>query len=87
MCGRVYPSSEWSIHRAVERRYRVGRKKPALVAIDGVYKCFVANCPYTGSRHYTAIRRHMMTHSKEEIESGGSKLEVRTLIITDLFIF
>ena len=87
MCGRVYPSSEWSIHRAVERRYRVGRKKPALVAIDGIYKCFVENCPYTGSRHYTAIRRHMMTHSREEIESGGCRLEVRSLIISYYFIF
>ena len=34
VCGKVYTSSEWSRHRAQERRYRVGREQPALVATE-----------------------------------------------------
>ena len=70
MCGNVFGRSEWVPHKAHELKRRKGLKKPDFKLADGTYRCVVPACEYSTAGHYNTFKRHLMSHTEQELRTS-----------------
>ena len=74
VCAKIFISSEWKRHKWDVENRRKGVAKPNLIDSDEIYRCVVCDCNRPGTTHYGTFKKHLATHSQQDLEQGHHKI-------------